>query len=132
METHVENVENVENAILGTFPTSFQFVTLVGTKSDAVCYRRYIAKRKQAERYRVSVTPESAEPIFQEALRMETINPNQFYTQDEIRRVLKISTKRITQAIESQALKGRILGRRRIVLGKHLIEWLTTDPQDRR
>lgn len=63
---------------------------------------------------------------------VETIESGRFYTQDEIKRLLDISTKRITQAIESRALKGRILGRKRIVLGKHLIEWLTSDFQDRR
>jgi hypothetical protein len=66
---------------------------------------------------------------------METasaIDPSQFYTQDEIKRVLKISTKSITQAMKANQLKGRILGRKRIVLGRHLIEWLSGDSNDTR
>jgi len=65
-------------------------------------------------------------------MEVETIESGRFYNQDEIKRLVDISTKRITQAIESRALKGRILGRKRIVLGKHLIEWLSSDPQDHR
>ena len=63
---------------------------------------------------------------------METTNaidPARFYTQNEIKEALKISTKRITQAMQENQLKGRILGRKRIVLGKHLIEWLSGDSQ---
>jgi hypothetical protein len=66
---------------------------------------------------------------------METasaIDPSQFYTQDEIKRVLKISTKSITQAMKANQLKGRMLGRKRIVLGRHLIEWLSGDSNDTR
>jgi hypothetical protein len=66
---------------------------------------------------------------------METANaiePSQFYTQDEIKRVLKISTKTITQAMKANQLKGRMLGRKRIVLGRHLIEWLSGDSNDTR
>ena len=63
---------------------------------------------------------------------METTNaidPARFYTQNEIKEALKISTKRITQAMQENQLKGRILGRKRIVVGKHLIEWLSGDSQ---
>ena len=70
-----------------------------------------------------------------EFIRMEAeqaIQPAQFYTQDEIKRVLKISTKTITQAMKANQLKGRILGRKRIVLGRHLIEWLSGDCPDTR
>jgi hypothetical protein len=66
---------------------------------------------------------------------METANaiePSQFYTQDEIKRVLKISTKTITQAMKANQLKGRMLGRKRIVLGRHLIDWLSGDCPDTR
>jgi len=63
----------------------------------------------------------------------QAIQPSHFYTQDEIKRVLKISTKSITQAMKANQLKGRILGRKRIVLGRHLIEWLSGDcPETRR
>ena len=58
------------------------------------------------------------------------IDPGRFYTQNEIKQALKISTKRITQAMQGNQLKGRILGRKRIVLGRHLIEWLSGDSQD--
>jgi hypothetical protein len=58
------------------------------------------------------------------------IDPAQFYTQDQIKQALKISTKRITQAMQTNQLRGRMLGRKRIVLGKHLIEWLSGDAQD--
>lgn len=61
---------------------------------------------------------------------MASIEPGQFYTQEEIKRLLKLSTKRITQAIKENRLKGRILGRQRIVLGRHLIEWLSGESQD--
>jgi hypothetical protein len=64
---------------------------------------------------------------------METtkaIDPARFYNQTEIKEALKISTKRITQAMQENQLKGRILGRKRIVLGRHLIEWLSGDSQD--
>jgi hypothetical protein len=60
------------------------------------------------------------------------IDPAQFYTQDQIKQALKISTKRITQAMKANQLKGRMLGRKRIVLGRHLIEWLSGDCPDTR
>ena len=62
--------------------------------------------------------------------KVNAIDPAQFYTQDQIKRFLNISTKRITQAMQENQLKGRILGRKRIVLGKHLIEWLSGDSQN--
>ena len=62
----------------------------------------------------------------------QAIQPSHFYTQDEIKRVLKISTRRITQAMKANQLKGRMLGRKRIVLGRHLIDWLSGDCPDTR
>jgi hypothetical protein len=74
----------------------------------------------------------AAEREFRRLEAQQAIEATQFYTQDEIKRVLKISTKSITQAMKAKELKGRILGRKRIVLGKHLIEWLSGDSTDTR
>jgi len=73
-----------------------------------------------------------AEREFRRLDLQQAIEPNLFYTQDEIKQVLKISTKSITLAMKANQLKGRILGRKRIVLGKHLIEWLSGDCPDTR
>lgn len=74
----------------------------------------------------------AAEREFRRMEAEQAIQPAQFYTQDEIKRVLKISTKTITQAMKANQLKGRMLGRKRIVLGRHLIEWLSGDCPDTR
>jgi hypothetical protein len=73
-----------------------------------------------------------AEREFKRLEAEQAIEPSQFYTQDEIKRVLKISTRRITQAMKANQLKGRMLGRKRIVLGRHLIDWLSGDCPDTR
>jgi hypothetical protein len=61
---------------------------------------------------------------------MSTIETCRFYDQKEIRKAFGISSARILKAVRSKRLRGRILGRRCIVLGRHLQEWLTDESLD--
>ena len=58
---------------------------------------------------------------------MSTIETGRFYDQSEIRKVFGVSSRRILEAVRNKRLRGRILGRRCIVLGRHLQEWLTDE-----
>ncbi len=65
-----------------------------------------------------------------EQMEMSSIDTSKFYDQAEIREAFGVSSKRILEAIRTKRLRGRILGRRCVVLGRHLLEWLTDESLD--
>ena len=56
------------------------------------------------------------------------IEPGKLYTPSEIQKQLEnVSARRIVKEVRSKRLKGKFLGRRCLVLGKNLLNWLETD-----
>jgi hypothetical protein len=60
---------------------------------------------------------------------METaIDPGKLYTPSQIQRQLEnVTARRIVKEVRDKRLKGKFLGRRCLVLGSHLLNWLESD-----
>ncbi|MCE2814450.1 MAG: hypothetical protein LW850_29035 [Planctomycetaceae bacterium] len=57
-----------------------------------------------------------------------TIEPGKLYTPAEINsRLQNVTARRIVKEVRDKRLKGKFLGRRCLVLGSHLLNWLESD-----
>jgi len=56
------------------------------------------------------------------------IDPGKLYTPSQIQRQLEnVTARRRVKEVRDKRLKGKFLGRRCLVLGSHLLNWLESD-----
>jgi|694.fasta_scaffold53071_7 hypothetical protein len=56
------------------------------------------------------------------------IEPGKLYTPSQIQKQLgNVTARRIVKEVRDKRLKGKFLGRRCLVLGSHLLNWLESD-----
>ena len=57
-----------------------------------------------------------------------TIEPGKLYTPSQIQKQLEnVTARRIVKEVRDKRLTGKFLGRRCLVLGKHLLTWLEAE-----